>query len=404
MSNLSTNFKQELKKCKTMDDILGKDGLIKQLTKQAIEHILELELSEHLGYQKNESKKANSENTRNGYSSKTVKSELGSIELAIPRDRNGSFKTIAIKPYQRDISGFDQKILSMYAKGMTTRDIEEHIQEIYGCDISASQVSVITNKIMSKAIEWQNRPLMAVYAVIYFDAIHYKVRHNNKIVSKAAYTCLGITTEGQKEILGIWIGENEGAAYWLSVINELKNRGVQDVLIACMDGLKGLPNAVKTIFPETDVQLCIVHMIRNSMKFIANKRRAEFIIDLKKIYQAVTEEEATCALIALQEKWGSTYRFAVKPWADNWEHVAAFFKYPAELRKLIYTTNAVEALHRQFRKVTKTRSILANDESLFKILYLAADNVSTKWKNVARDWQTVINQLQVIFKDRLMVN
>ncbi len=404
MSNLLTNFKQELKKCKNLDDVMGKDGLIKQLTKLAIEHLLQEELGEHLGYEKNASRPKKTKNARNGYSSKTVKSDLGPIELDIPRDREGSFETTAIKPYQRDIGSFHEKIISMYAKGMTTRDIEEHVQQIYGYELSAGQVSIITNKIMAKAIEWQNRPLMAVYAVVYFDAIHYKVRHNNKIVSKAAYTCLAITPSGHKEILGIWIGENEGAAYWLSVINELKNRGVQDILIACMDGLKGLPDAIKTIFPQTETQLCIVHMIRNSMKFVANKKRAEFIVDLKKIYQAFSEEEATFALDALQEKWGNTYKFAVKPWVDNWEHVSAFFKYPAELRKMIYTTNAVEAVHRQFRKVTKTRSVLTNDESLFKILYLASEDISSKWKHVVRDWPVIIAQLHIIFKDRLMVD
>lgn len=403
-NNLSSNFKQELEKCKNLEDVLGKDGLIKQLTKLAIEHLMKLELEQHLGYKKNAHRVNGTQNARNGYSDRTVNSELGPITLEAPRDRDGSFQTTVVKPYQRDIGSFHNKVISMYAKGMSTRDIEDHIKEIYGCEISAGQVSLITNRVMASAMEWQNRPLMAVYVVVYFDAIHYKVRQNNKIVSKAAYTCLGITTEGKKDILGIWIGENEGAAYWLSVINELKNRGVQDILIACMDGLKGLPDAVKTIFPKTDIQLCVVHMIRNSMKFISHKNRGKFMEDLKKIYQAITEEEATCALIALQEKWGNSYKFAVKPWVDNWEHVSAFFKYPAELRRLIYTTNAVEAVHRQFRKVTKARSILANDESLFKILYLAVDDMSNKWRNVVIGWPIVVTQLHIIFKERLMID
>ncbi len=395
---------QELKKCKTAEDLVGKNGLIKRFTKDALEQLLQEELNEHLGYEKHSSKGKETKNARNGYSHKTVISNDGEIDLDIPRDRNGSFEPIVVKKHQRDIGDFSKKIISMYAKGMTTRDIQGHVKDMYGMDISATQISTITDQVMGKALEWQTRPLMPVYVVAYFDAIHYKVRHNNKIVCKAAYTCLGITNEGHKEILGIWIGENEGAAYWLSVINELKNRGVQDILIACMDGLKGLPEAVKTIFPKTDVQLCIVHMIRNSVKFIPHKNRKEFITHLKRVYQAVTEEEATHALISLQETWEKRYPFAIKPWIDNWKYVSTFFKYPFELRRLIYTTNAVEAVHRQFRKVTKTRSILPNDDSLFKILYLAGEDIAKKWTNTARDWPVIITQLNILFGERLMLN
>ncbi len=286
---------------------------------------------------------------------------------------------------------------------MTTRDIQEHVREIYDIDVSASMISLITNKVLSHALEWQNRPLERMYVVVYFDAIHYKVRYNNKIVNKAAYTVLGITNEGKKEILGIWIGENEGSAYWLSVINELKNRGVEDILIACMDCLPGLPDAVEAVFPKVEIQRCIINLIRSSAKYIPHAKRAAFIACLKKIYQANSEEEATFALDELNEGWGTKYPLAVKPWNAGWDHIVTFLKYPQELRRMIYTTNAVEAVHRKFRKVTKTRSILANDESLFKILYLAASNMSKKWTYPVRSWQSILTQLHILFKERLMI-
>ena len=403
MKKLPFDLTEALKGCKTMDDLMGENGVIKNLIKHSVENILQEEMNAHLGYEKNLPKNKRVKNSRNGTSKKTVRSSQGPIELDIPRDRESDFEPLILAKHQRDISSFDQKIISMYAKGMTTRDIQAHIKDIYGVSISASMVSLITDKVMSHAIEWQNRPLHQVYTVVYFDAIHYKVRHNSKIVNKAAYTVLGITNEGKKDILGIWIGENEGATFWLSVINELKNRGVEDILIACMDGLKGLPDAVKAVFSNTDVQLCIVHMIRNSYKFVPSKNRVKFITDLKSIYKANSETEATYALNKLDEKWGKKYPLAVKPWINNWEHIATFFKYPEELRRLIYTTNAVEAVHRQFRKVTKTRSILANDESLFKILYLAAEDITKKWKYSVRDWQVILTQLHILFKERLMM-
>lgn len=397
------DLSKALNDCKTLEDLLGDGGVIKKLIKHSVENMLEAEMSEHLGYKKNEQKNKKTKNSRNGTSKKTVKSSHGPVELDIPRDRDSDFEPIAVKKHQRDISSFDQKIISMYARGMTTRDIQEHVREIYGVDVSAAMISLITNKVMSHALEWQNRPLEQVYVVVYFDAIHYKVRHNNKIVNKAAYTVLGISNEGKKDILGIWIGENEGAAYWLSVINELKNRGIEDILIACMDGLPGLPDAVEAVFPNVEIQRCIIHLIRSSAKYIPHAKRAAFIGCLKKIYQANSEEEATHALDELNEDWGAKYPLAVKPWNVGWHHIVTFLKYPQELRRMIYTTNAVEAVHRQFRKVTKTRSILANDESLFKILYLATANMTKKWKHPVRNWQTILTQLHILFKERLMI-
>lgn len=398
--NLQLNYNDEIKKCKTLDDLVGPDGVIKKMLKAAIEGILHEELRLHL-----EEKKNNKEhNSKNGSSPKTVRSTLGEFELITPRDRKGTFEPQVVKKYQKDISDFDQKIISMYAKGMTTRDIQEHMNDIYGIEMSPAMVSMITDKVMSMAREWQNRILEEIYAVVYFDAIHFKVRENGRIVSKAAYTALGIDTEGKKDILGIWVGESEGATFWLSVMNELKNRGVKDILIACIDGLKGFPAAISVVFPRVEIQLCVIHMIRNSVKYISSKNRAKFIEDLKQVYQALTLNEALYCRDKLVEKWGAKYPLAVNPWVNHWENVSNYFKYPMELRRIIYTTNTVEGLHRQFRKVTKNRAILANDDSLFKILYLAASDIQRKWTHAVRGWNVIITQLHIVFKERLMTN
>ncbi len=402
--NTNINIEEELKKCKTVEDLMGKDGLIKRLTKSMLEAMLQEELSHHLGYEKHKATVKKSGNSRNGTSNKKVKSSSGELELDIPRDRNGDFEPQVVKKHQRDVSEFDKKIISMYAKGMTTRDIQDHVFEIYGIQISPALVSIITDKAQILANEWQNRLLSPVYAIVFFDAIYYKVRENGKIISRAAYTCLGIDTEGRKEILGIWIGDSESATFWLSVFNELKNRGVIDILITCFDGLKGLPDAIKAVFPKTEVQLCVVHLIRNSLKYVGSKNKKSFIEDLKKIYQASGETEATAALEALQERWGTLYPSAVNPWINHWGNIASYFKYPAELRRLIYTTNIIEGLHRQFRKVTKNRSIFANGESLFKMLYLASVDIEKKWTHIVRNWTEIINQLNIFFGERINVS
>ena len=393
------NLEQAAKKLKTMEEV---QNYVKEMTKGLVQQILDEEMNQHLGYEKYSPKGRNSGNSRNGTSEKSVESSLGEMKIEVPRDRNSSFEPVLVKKHQSDISDFDQKIISMYARGMTTRDIQEYVKEIYGADISPTFVSLVTDKVLKVAHDWQQRPLEEVYVVVYFDALFYKVRDGGKIVSKAVYTCLGIDTSGHKEILGIWISQSESATYWLSVANELKSRGVKDILITCIDGLKGLADAIETIFPKTDIQRCVVHMMRNSFKHVPHKHIKEFVADLKQVYTADSLAQAEYALSLLRDKWELRYSLAVKPWIDNWDHVSNFFKYPPELRKLIYTTNAVEAVHRQFRKVTKNRSILANDESLFKLLYLAISNIEKKWTMPIRGWQEIATQLHIIFEDRFM--
>lgn len=395
------DIKKEARKYKTVKDLMAPDGLIKQLMKAAIEGMLEGEMSEHLGYEKHAIAGRNKANSRNGTTAKAVRSSVGEVVLDIPRDRNGEFEPMVVKKHQRDISDFDEQIISMYARGMTTRDIQQHIRELYGMEISAALVSIITDKVMGIATEWQNRPLESQYVAVFFDAIHYKVRENGRVVCKASYTAMGITLDGRRDILGIWIGENEGARFWLSVFTELKQRGVHDIFITCIDGLKGVPDAIRSVFPKTEVQLCIVHMIRNSMKHVASSRVKEFVEDLKFVYQAVSEKEALVALNELQVKWMEKYPLAVKPWIEHWDNLAGFFKYPAELRKIIYTTNAIENLHRRFRKVTKNRAVLANDDALFKILYLASRDVLKKCEFV-RDWPVIKNQIFYHFNERFI--
>jgi putative transposase len=393
------DIKAEAKKYKTMKDLMAPDGLIKQLMKAAIEGMLEGEMEDHLGYSKHASK-SKTGNSRNGKTSKKVLTSVGEVDLAIPRDRSGEFEPQIVKKHQRDISDFDEQIISMYARGMTTRDIQSHVLELYGVDISPTLVSNITDKVMGVATEWQNRPLESVYVAIFFDAIHYKVRENGKVICKASYTAMGITVEGKRDIIGIWIGENEGSRFWLGIFTELQQRGVKDVFITCIDGLKGVPDAIRSVFPKTEVQLCIVHMIRNSIKHVASSRVKEFIEDLKFVYQAVSEKEALVARKTLEDKWLALYPLAVKPWITHWDDLAGFFKYPAALRKIIYTTNAIENLHRRFRKVTKNRAVFADDDALFKMLFLAARDVLKKCE-IVRDWPTIKNQIYQHFGERM---
>jgi transposase-like protein len=384
---------------------MGKNGLLKRLSKMMIEQMLEAEMNDHLGYEKHASAGVNSGNSRNGKSSKTVKSSFGELDLDTPRDRNSEFEPVVVKKRQTDISSFDEKIISMYAKGMTTRDIQSHIKDIYGVDISPTMVSNITDKVMCLVGEWQSRQLQKIYPIVFFDAIHYKVRDEGKVASKAAYTCLGVDLSGKKEVLGIWVGESEGAHFWLGICNELKNRGVEDILIACVDGLKGFPDAINAVFPKTEIQVCIIHMIRNTMKYIGSKYQKEFMADLKLIYKAPTEDKAKIELDNLETKWAGKYPLVIKSWRKNWPNLSTYFKFPEEIRRMIYTTNAVEALHRQMRKVTKNRSIFPNDESLLKILYLAVQDVSKKWKTMAlQNWSFTISQLAVIFEGRVVLD
>lgn len=401
MAKLSFNVQEEISKCKTMEDIAGKNGLLKRMLKEMTEQILEAEMSDHLGYDKHSSAGKNSGNTRNGRTSKAVHSDFGELELETPRDRNSTFEPELVKKRQTDITNFDEKIISMYAKGMTTRDIQEHVADFYGAAISPTLVSTITDKVLGVSAEWQARPLESVYAVVFFDAIYYKVRSDGKVINKAAYTCLGIDVSGRKDVLGMWIGETEGAHYWRGIMNELKNRGVGDILIACVDGLKGFPDAIKSAFPKTEIQLCIVHMIRNSVKYVGSKYQKEFVADLKLMYRAPSAEKAVYELDRLIQKWGPKYPLAVTPWKNHWEHVSTFFKYSENIRRMIYTTNALEGLHRQLRKVTKNRSLFPNDEALTKILFLAIRDVTKKWTSPVRNWALTISELAVMFADRL---
>lgn len=398
---ISFNIQEELAKCKTMEDITGKNGLFKRMLKEAAEQMLEAEMSEHLGYEKHAAEGRNSGNSRNGHTGKTVHTDFGNVPLETPRDRQGTFEPQLVKKGQTDITDFDEKIISMYAKGMTTRDIQEHVKDFYGVDISPTFVSTVTDKVINLAAQWQARPLETVYAIVFLDAIHYKVRQDGRVISKAAYTCLGIDTTGHKDILGIWIGEKEGAHYWLGILNELKNRGVEDILIACVDGLKGFPEAIAQVYPHAETQLCVVHLIRNSLKYVGSQYQKEFVKDLKLVYKAPSLDNAEFNLGKLADKWGTKYPLAIKPWKEHWINASTYFKYPEHIRKIIYTTNAVEAVHRQLRKVTKNRSMFPNDEALAKMLFLAIKGVSRKWTSPIHNWASTISELAMTFEGRV---
>lgn len=392
-------LQKDLANAKTYEDLMGKNGAFKNLMKHALESMLDAELSDHLGYEKHSPDGDNSGNSRNGKSRKTVKNEQGKIEIEVPRDRNGSFDPVVVKKYQTTVGPIEDKIISMYAKGMTVRDIQSHLEEIYGLEVSPSFISGITDKVIESAKTWQQRPLNRAYVFVYFDAIHYKVKDEGRVVTKAAYTALGIDSSGNRDLLGMWVGDSESATYWLAVFSEMKARGVEEIFIASVDGLKGMVDAINAVYPNCRVQRCIIHQIRNSMKFIPEKFRKEFIKDLKKIYQAINEQTALAALDELDEKWGKKYPLTLKSWRTNWESLSVMFEFPQEIRKAIYTTNAVEALHRQFRKVTKTRTIFPHDDALLKILYLAYNDLVKKWTTL-RDWRLMVTQLCIIFGDR----
>ena len=395
------NFEKELEACQSMDDLTGKNGLVQRLIGSMVEKLLQKELKEHLGYEKHSTEGYHSGNSRNGKTFKQVQSNYGTIDVNVPRDRNGSFEPQLIKKREKRINDFDNKIISMYSRGMSTRDIQAHVEELYGAKISPTMVSAITDQVNEVAKEWQNRPLQKAYPITYFDAIHYKVREEGVVMTKAIYTCLGIDLEGKKEVLGLWIGESEGAKFWLRVFSELKNRGVEDIFIACVDGLKGLPDAIHAIFPKTEIQLCVIHMIRNSFKYVSYKNIKEFMKDLKQVYQAKTESEAEENLLKFQDNWKKQYPLAVKPWITHWENIKTFFKFPEEIRRAIYTTNAVESLHRHFRKATKTRGVFPTDGALLKILFLTVRGLSSKWTLPIRNWKSALSQFAILYGERI---
>lgn len=371
---------------------------LKDLLGDTMEELLKAELDEHLDYEYGE--KPLSLNTRNGSSKKTVRSSYGNIDLNIPRDRDGSFEPQALKKYEKDISNIENQIISMYGKGMTTRDISSHIKDIYGFGISETMVSKITNKILPTIEEWQNRPLEKIYPMVFLDAIHYHVRENNIVVKKAVYIALGYNLEGFKEILGMWVGENESSKYWLLVLNQLKERGLEDILIVSTDNLPGFTQAIEAVYPKAEIQKCIIHQIRNSTKYVSYKDIKELMKDLKAVYKAPTEDLALTNLGIFEEKWGKKYPMCVSSWKNNWAELSTYFKYPEGIRKLIYTTNAMENFNRQLRKVTKNKTIFPNDYALQKSLYLAMVDASSKWTYRIRGWDQILSQLSIFFEGR----
>ena len=375
--------------------------MLKDLFASTIHEMLEAELEDHLGYDKYDNKNKNTKNSRNGYRSKKVKSDFGEIQINIPRDRNGDFEPKVIRNYENDISGIEDQVIGMYSKGMSTRDISSHLKSIYGIDVSHSLVSNITDRVLPLAHEWQNRPLDMIYPIVFMDAIHYKVRSEGRIVNKAAYIAIGINLEGIKEVLGIWIGENESSKYWLKVLTDIKNRGVKDILITSVDGLVGFSDAIKVVFPNTEIQRCVVHQIRNTLNYVSYKHRKEFARDLKLVYTATTEDVALNELTLLEEKWGQHYAIALRSWRNNWDELATYFKYPKEIRTLIYTTNAMESYNRLLRKVTKSKSIFPSDDSLHKSLYLSTMDISEKWTQKIRNWNQILAHMTIYFEERL---
>jgi len=384
--------------CRDMTDV---QSLLKDLFKDTVESMLEGELDEHLGYEKHSAVGNNSGNSRNGYGQKTLKTEIGETTICVPRDRNGEFEPVAIGKRQTRTDDLENRVLAMYAKGMSTRDIEDHLRDIYGVEASSSLVSRITDKIMPAVTEWQSRPLDSVYPVVFLDGIIFKVRKDARVINKCLYTVLGINMDGRKEILGMWLSENESASFWTGVLNELKNRGVQDVLIACRDNLSGFSGAVETVFPKTEQQLCVIHQIRNSTKYVSWKDIKPVMADLKLVYGAPTLEDAEYRLEEFREKWGKRYPQILKSWDANWAELSTYFKYPQEVRTLIYTTNAVEGFHRMLRKFTKTKTIYPTDDAVRKSVYLSIQEISKKWTLPIRDWGCIIGQLSIFFGDRL---
>lgn len=367
-----------------------------------LEGALEQEMDEELGYSKYDYRNKDTDNSRNGHSQKTMHTSYGDMEIDIPRDRKGEFEPQVIKKYQNTVTqDMEEKIISMYAKGMTTNDIESHMRELYDIGISDSTISRITDKILPIVKEWQERPLEEVYAVVFMDAIHYHVRNEGRIVKRAVYIAIGIDMEGHKDVLGMYVGQNESAKFWLSILNGLKNRGVEDILIACVDGLTGFPQAIEAVFPQTEIQQCIIHQIRNTTKFVSYKEIKSLMVDLKRVYAAPTEEVALAELDSFDRKWGGKYPKIAKSWKDNWANPSTYFKYPEAVRRLIYTTNTIEGFNRQLRKVTKSRSVFPSDDSLLKMLYLAMMDITKKWTGHRQDWGQIHSQLEIFFEERL---
>jgi putative transposase len=391
----------ELLKGKKPEEILGQEGLLKELTKRLVERALQGEMTTQLGYEKHAPEGRNSGNSRNGKSKKTVITDSGEITIEVPRDRTGDFEPQLVPKGQRRLPGFDEKVIALYARGMTTREIQGHLQELYNVEVSPTLISNVTDAVLEDVQTWQNRPLDAVYPIVYLDAIHMKLRTNGHVQSQAVYLALGITIEGEKDLLGLWVGENEGAKFWMNVLTELKNRGVRDILIACVDGLKGFPDAIGNLYPETEIQLCIVHMIRNSLRYVSWKERKAVARDLRAIYTAPTAEAAEEALEAFAARWDGRFPSISQSWRSRWENVIPFFAYPPEIRKVIYTTNAIESINAAIRKVTKKRGAFPTPESVRKVVYLAIRKASERWNRPIHDWPSALNHFAIVFEGRL---
>lgn len=386
---------------KKPEDLIGENGLLKQLTKRLVERALEAEMTEHLGHTKNASVSNAAGNARNGKSKKTLKGDFGELPIDIPRDRHASFEPQIVPKHQTRWTGFDDKILSLYARGMTVREIQGHLQEMYGAEVSPSLISSVTDAVMDEAKAWQGRPLEALYPIVYLDCIHVKTRDSGAVRAKAVYLALGINMAGEKEILGLWIAQTEGAKFWLQVVTELKNRGVADIFIACVDGLKGFPEAIEAVYPQTAVQLCVVHMVRHSLNYVSWKMRKAVAADLKTVYSASTADDALLRLEEFADQWGQDYPTIVKSWRSNWQRIVPFFEYPPEIRRIIYTTNAIESLNMSLRKVTKSRGSFPSDEALLKLFYLALNNISKKWTMPLRDWKAALTRFTIQFEGRM---
>jgi len=383
---------------KSAEDV---QNALKELFAETLQEMLEAELEDSLGYPKNAKKDIDTSNRRNGHTPKTVRSEYGDIDLEIPRDREGDFEPMIVKKHQKSVTGIEDQIIALYSKGVSTREIQDHLKHLYGIEVSPTLISNVTGKIMPLIKEWQNRPLQQVYAVMFLDAIHFKVKQDGQIVNKASYMAIGVDLDGHKDVLGMWIGEHESAKFWLSVLNELRNRGVQDILITSVDNLKGFTDAIQACFPETEVQKCIVHQIRNSIRYVSYKDVKKVTADLRPIYTAPTEEAGLEELNRFEKKWGEKYPLIVRSWQANWAEISTFFKYPPEIRKIIYTTNMIESYHRQLRKVTKGKSIFPTDDALLKMLYLATQDVLRKWTGRIQNWGQILLQLSVYFPEKV---
>jgi putative transposase len=385
---------------KSTAEMVGPDGLLKQLTKALLERAMNAELTHHLGYGKHELEGRGSGNSRNGQSRKTVQGDFGAVEIGVPRDRNGTFEPKILPKHERRLAGFDDKILSLYARGLTTRDIQSHLEEMYGVEVSPTLISEVTDAVLEEVRAWQSRPLDSVYAIVYLDALVVKMRQEGRVENRAVFVAIGVTLAGQKDVLGLWTSANEGAKFWLQILTELRNRGVQDVLIACVDGLKGFPEAIQTVYPKTQVQLCLVHLVRNSLQFVNWKERKLVAADLRQIYRSSTAEEAEQHLTEFEQQWDHKYATIGKLWRRHWAGVVPLFAFPEEIRKAIYTTNAVESLNMSLRKIIKTRASFPSEEAALKLLYLALKNVAQKWKP-SPNWRTALNHFMLLWGERL---